>query len=83
MPNEVACFDVFFKKATDHDPYPFQKRLALGEQLPELIDVPFGMGKTDAVVLSWLWGSLFASQEVWLATLKRLVYCLPMRMLPN
>jgi len=39
-PDEDIGFDAFFKKATDHDPYPFQKRLALGELLPELIDLP-------------------------------------------
>jgi len=75
-PDEDVGFDAFFKKATDHDPYPFQKRLALGELLPELIDVPTGMGKTDAVVLAWLWRRRFASQEVRQATPRRLVYCL-------
>lgn len=81
-------FKEFFKTATGdgkgangHDPYPFQMRLALGEQLPELIDVPTGMGKTDAVVLGWLWRRRFAGQEVREATPRRLVYCLPMRVL--
>ena len=40
--NEFS-FDVFFKKATGHDPYPFQMWLATGEMVPELIDVPTGM----------------------------------------
>ena len=79
MPNEDLSFDDFFKKATDNDPYPFQKRLALDGQLPELIDVPTGMGKTDAVVLAWLWRRRFAEPEVREATPRRLVYCLPMR----
>lgn len=81
MPEEEARFAAFFKQATDNDPYPFQKRLALGEQLPELIDVPTGMGKTDAVVLAWLWRRRFAGPEVREATPRRLVYCLPMRVL--
>jgi CRISPR-associated endonuclease/helicase Cas3 len=63
-------FRAFFKAATweeksqeGHDPYPFQIRLALGEELPELIDIPTGLGKTDAVVLAWLWRRRFAGPE--------------------
>jgi len=78
----------FFRTATfdnnspkGHDPYPFQTRLATGEKLPELIDVPTGLGKTDAVVLAWLWRRRFAGEQVSRATPRRLVYCLPMRTL--
>ena len=78
----------FFRTATyddnsknRHDPYPFQTRLATGEKLPELIDIPTGLGKTDAVVLAWLWRRRFAGQEKRRATPRRLVYCLPMRTL--
>lgn len=81
-------FRAFFKAATweeksqeGHDPYPFQIRLALGEELPELIDIPTGLGKTDAVVLAWLWRRRFAGPEKRAATPRRLVYCLPMRTL--
>ncbi len=80
-PKGDLSFDDFFKKATGNDPYPFQKRLAAGEQLPELIDIPTGMGKTDAVVLAWLWRRRFAEPKVREATPRRLVYCLPMRVL--
>jgi CRISPR/Cas system-associated endonuclease/helicase Cas3 len=62
-----------------HDPYPFQTRLATGEKLPELIDIPTGLGKTDAVVLAWLWRRRFAGPDERRATPRRLVYCLPMR----
>ena len=79
-------FSAFFKAATweeksqeGHDPYPFQVRLA--EELPELIDIPTGLGKTDAVVLAWLWRRRFAGPEKRAATPRRLVYCLPMRTL--
>lgn len=55
-------FKEFFRTATydsnsaqGHDPYPFQTRLATTKELPELIDIPTGLGKTDAVVLAWLW----------------------------
>ncbi|MDD4651064.1 MAG: hypothetical protein PHQ34_02425 [Methanothrix sp.] len=74
----TATFDNNSQKG--HDPYPFQTRLATGEKLPELIDIPTGLGKTDAVVLAWLWRRRFAGQEVRRATPRRLVYCLPMRM---
>ena len=72
-------FSAFFKAATreeksqeGHDPYPFQTRLALSEELPELIDIPTGLGKTDAVVLGWLWRRRF-SPEKRAATPRRLV----------
>jgi CRISPR-associated endonuclease/helicase Cas3 len=77
-------FRAFFKAATreeksqeGHDPYPFQTRLALSEELAELIDIPTGLGKTDAVVLGWLWRRRFAGPEARTATPRRLVYCLP------
>jgi CRISPR-associated endonuclease/helicase Cas3 len=80
----------FFRTATHddnskkgHDPYPFQMRLATAKELPELIDIPTGLGKTDAVVLAWLWRRRFAGEEVRSATPRRLVYCLPMRTLLN
>ena len=81
-------FRAFFKAATKeerssegHDPYPFQVRLALADERPELIDIPTGLGKTDAVVLAWLWRRRFAGQQLRAATPRRLVYCLPMRTL--
>lgn len=77
----APSFDAFFKQATNHDPYPFQKSLATCAQFPELIDIPTGLGKTDAVVLAWLWRRRFSGQEVRAATPRRLVYCLPMRVL--
>ena len=63
-------FRAFFKAATreeksqeGHDPYPFQTRLALSKELPELIDIPTGLGKTDAVVLGWLWRRRFSPEK--------------------
>jgi CRISPR-associated endonuclease/helicase Cas3 len=63
------------------DPYPFQQKLAVGETLPNLVCVPTGLGKTEAVFLAWLWRRRFASNEVRERTPRRLVYCLPMRVL--
>ncbi len=75
-------FDSFFQHATGHTPYPFQRNLAVSENFPEVIKIPTGMGKTDAVILSWLWRRRFDPRdEVRLHTPRRLVYCLPMRVL--
>ncbi|MBN1539958.1 MAG: DEAD/DEAH box helicase [Candidatus Thermoplasmatota archaeon] len=74
-------FDEFFKKASGHDAFPFQKKLALEPGLPQLLDIPTGCGKTAAVVLAWLWRRRFAGEEVREKTPRRLVYCLPMRVL--
>jgi CRISPR-associated endonuclease/helicase Cas3 len=80
-------FDAFFRKATNMEgrpeqpPFPFQRRLAIDERLYQLLDVPTGAGKTAAVVLAWLWRRRFADEAVRQATPRRLVYCLPMRVL--
>ncbi|MBE2283335.1 MAG: DEAD/DEAH box helicase [Prosthecobacter sp.] len=74
-------------------PYDYQKRLACGKQQQgqsesdwlrssgpcesRLISVPTGLGKTAAVVLSWLWNRQ-QPNSTWP---RRLVYCLPMRTL--
>lgn len=83
-------YDDVFKRAFGREadegfgPFDYQRRLA-AEPWPELLDVPTGMGKTAAVVLAWLW------KRGWRAgaqrdkpdaqTPRRLVYCLPMRVL--
>jgi CRISPR-associated endonuclease/helicase Cas3 len=75
-------YDEFFKKATDNPgPYPYQRRLATGEDLPQLLDIPTGCGKTAAAVLAWIWRRRFSSDEIRENTPRRLVYCLPMRVL--
>ena len=67
----------FFKKATGFDPYPYQSRLAEDEDLPVLLKVPTGAGKTEAAVLGWLYKRCEHPDS----TPRRLVYCLPMRTL--
>ncbi len=68
----------FFSKARGaaQEPLPYQQRLATADW-PNVLIVPTGLGKTAAVVLAWLY-------RVWSvdpATPRRLVYCLPMRVL--
>lgn len=71
-------FDKFFSEATRQgSPFPYQRRLAEAPELPELLQVPTGTGKTAAAILAWLW-----RRGKWPAkTPRRLVYCLPMRVL--
>jgi CRISPR-associated endonuclease/helicase Cas3 len=75
-------FEDWFKKATGKSPYPYQVRFALQDELPELVDVPTGLGKTAMAVLGWLWRRRWDDREAIRAgTPRRLVYCLPMRVL--
>ncbi len=75
MDNEYMAF---FQAALDTKdaPYSYQTRLAT-EPWPELLDIPTGLGKTAAVVLAWLYKRRNADP----GTPRRLVYCLPMRVL--
>jgi CRISPR-associated endonuclease/helicase Cas3 len=46
-------FKSFFKQATGCTPFPYRRHLAAPpDDLPELLQVPTGTGKTDAAVLS-------------------------------
>src|SRR5438105_10952106 len=52
-------FQKFFKSATGHEPFDYQRRIACGDSgtssRSQLIDVPTSLGKTITVVLAWLW----------------------------
>ena len=77
----ITNYAELFRRATGHDPYPYQTRLAEGDEggcESKLIDIPTGMGKTAAVVLAWLWNRVLRSSDCWP---RRLVFCLPMRTL--
>lgn len=78
-------YPTFFAEAT-RLPAPFSYQSRLAEQVwPDLLDVPTGMGKTAAVTLSWLWKRGWRqgnrSKTADAATPRRLVWCLPMRVL--
>ncbi len=72
----------FFQKATAKSPYPYQRELAVGLDVPVLLRVPTGTGKTEAAILGWLY-KWFAhpDSQTRISTPRRLVYCLPMRTL--
>ena len=68
----------FFQTAFNSSitPYPFQEKLAL-EAWPDTLDVGTGLGKTAGVTLAWL----FKRQQNDPHTPRRLIYCLPRRVL--
>jgi CRISPR-associated endonuclease/helicase Cas3 len=75
-------FDALFQQATaTATPLPYQERLALGDSFPTLLDIPTGLGKTAAAILGWVWQRRFAEESIRTTTPRRLVYCLPMRVL--
>ncbi len=75
-------FAELFGSATGRTPFPYQRRLAEGESLPELMRIPTGSGKTAAAVLGWLHRRRFhPDRDLRRLTPRRLVYCLPMRVL--
>ena len=83
-------FKAFFASATSAEsvagntPFEYQERLAL-QPWPDLLDIPTGLGKTAAVVLAWVWKRGWQPDGLRVApdagTPRRLVYCLPMRVL--
>lgn len=79
----MSDFRKFFCDATGilDGPFPFQERFATGKDIPGLVDIPTGLGKTAMAILGWLWRRRFASEAIRAATPRRLVYCLPMRTL--
>ena len=60
-------------------PHDWQEHLALAGTLESrLIRIPTGMGKTAGTVAAWTWNRLVRRDEAWT---RRLVFCLPMRVL--
>lgn len=51
----MPSFNEFFKRATGNDPFPYPRRFVEEGEIPELVDVPTGLGKTAMAVLGWLW----------------------------
>ena len=70
-----------FKIATGFTPFPYQIEFALSQELPEILNIPTGCGKTDTIIFGWIWRRLFSTNEIKKSTPRRLVYCLPTRVL--
>ncbi len=77
----MLSFRELFEKVTGHAPFPYQERLAETDSPRVFVNVPTGVGKTAAAFFAWLWRRRFAPQSVQQQTPRRLVYCLPMRVL--
>jgi CRISPR-associated endonuclease/helicase Cas3 len=69
-------FGAFFRAATGNDPYAYQRALAELSNPPAVLAVPTGAGKTQALIVSWLFRRLAHKTGP-----RRLVYALPMRSL--
>ena len=82
--NYVDLFRTAFAQG-ERVPYPYQERLACISTWPEILDIPTGMGKTAAVTMAWLykrgWRRGGRNAAIDEATPRRLVWCLPMRVL--
>lgn len=77
--NQRAQFETFFESATHQRPFWFQWQFA--RELPALINVPTGLGKTAMALVGWLWRRFERHEELKRSTPRRLIYCLPMRVL--
>ena len=76
-------FSEVFAAATGlPEPYEWQRDLALRETPARVVAAPTGAGKTEAILLDWLWRRLFHPDETERRrTPRRLVIALPMRVL--
>lgn len=83
MTRSTTSYSEFFGAAFyehepgDRQPFDYQLRLATDDQLPSLVNIPTGAGKTAAVLGAWLWRRMNNPASVG----RRLIYCLPMRTL--
>ena len=67
-------YSQFFQQVTGNQPFPYQQRL--GEApWPTVLDIPTGLGKTAAITVAWLFKRFTGDPSA----PRRLVYCLPMR----
>jgi len=80
----MTGYDALFRQATANEPYPYQHDLATGPW-PDMLNIPTGLGKTAAVTLAWIYKRGYrANGERRPAdpdTPRRLIMCLPMRVL--
>lgn len=74
----MSDYSTFFRQATQlSEPFPYQQTLAQ-TAWPDFLEIPTGLGKTAAIILAWLYKRQVEQDA---DTPRRLVYCLPMRVL--
>jgi transposase InsO family protein len=72
-------YSSFFSEVTDRAPHLWQQRLGDDAACRDrTIRIPTGFGKTAGVVLAWLYRRVLCGDDAWP---RRLVFCLPMRVL--
>jgi CRISPR-associated endonuclease/helicase Cas3 len=72
----MKSYKEFFLKVKGKNAFPFQ--MELGEQpWPELLEIPTGLGKTAGVIIAWIYKILQQDSQ----TPRRMIWCLPMRVL--
>ncbi|MBK6846779.1 MAG: DEAD/DEAH box helicase [Proteobacteria bacterium] len=74
-------FDTWFQRVVGPTatPHPWQSALAARtDPASRMIRIPTGMGKTLGVLAAWSWHRLGRADDAWP---RRLVWCLPMRVL--
>lgn len=72
----MSSLSDWYAAALGVPPYPYQQRLA-AEDWPDVLKIPTGLGKTAAILLTWL----YKRHRHDARTPRRLVWCLPMRVL--
>src|ERR1035441_5454168 len=69
----AVSYTEFFREVTGREILPYQERYGRNPFSPTLLVVPTGLGKTDAVLLPWLYAQRFEVN----ATPRRLILVLP------
>lgn len=69
-------FRALFELATGYQPYAYQVQLAAADPPPDVLRVPTGSGKTQALLAAWLHHRVVVGRGP-----RRLIYALPMRSL--
>lgn len=77
----MSQFNDFFHKATGYEPFDYQYRLSIEKEMPTILEIPTGLGKTASVIMAWLWRIQNDDENIRKNTPRRLVYCLPIRVL--
>lgn len=77
----MPIFSEWFEFITGKPPFFYQQQLATAVEMPIVLDVFTGAGKTAAIVMAWFWRRRYAGLSVRTQTPRRLIYVLPMRTL--
>ncbi len=75
----MTAYTSWFESTTTFRPHPWQANLASSSRCANrLIRIPTGLGKTEGALAAWLHLAVVQQQKDWP---RRLVWCLPMRVL--